>query len=217
MANVRTQVGSGIRPIFVVAFLAVEAAIFVVAFRPGARHRDDDDQPACQREHEEARALAEQIQSLRAHWYDTNLRTDPRPPVASLPEAMAPPSEREAPVAGEMVPTVDDPISGIAEVQARETPDPGWAIAAEARLRNLARSLGPAATVEKILCSGTLCRVELAHGAGALPDRAVNDFIGGANDLMPQVMLHPSADTSKTTLVFARAGNSLPSSAGGGG
>jgi hypothetical protein len=216
-----TRTAPGVRPALVVALLAIEAAAIVLATRPAGQERRGDD--ACVRWREDAQVLAEQVQGLRARVYDAEVRLasrgsarsapDAPAPPATAPENLPPPEERTA----VPPPAADDPLTRIADVQAREPADPRWAAMAESRLRDLARGLGAAALVERVLCSGTLCRVELTHGPGAMPSKSLDAFVSGASELMAQTMIQPDETGGKTTLVFARAGSTLPAAEGGGG
>jgi hypothetical protein len=178
---------------------------------------------------ERTQALAHEVEALRARLVQLQRRAGaPAPPEAVPPRELMPPAPpalhgeepaRAPPARAPAPPATSDgdhTMARVDDLQAREPLDARWAAQAEARLRDLALALGAGATLERVRCTGTLCRLELAHGAGALSERLLQTFVAGAQDLMPEVMVL-SDPTGKTTIVFARAGASLPAAEGGGG
>lgn len=217
MTPARARVGSKVMPALIVALVTIETVGLVVALRSLKQERSGEGTRACVQEREEAQALADEVQSLRARAAvaERRLAIGVGRELARAAEvaAQTAPISHTAPSAG----AADDTLTRVAEVQARETPDRAWAAAAETRLGDLGRALGSLASIEHVSCTGTLCRVELAHGVGALPAAPLERFLSDANDLLAQVTVHPDPSGSKTTLVFARAGSALPNAEGGGG
>ncbi len=169
-------------------------------------------------------ALAREVQRLRVQLAAAELRLAVACPAASAAPAREAATAIEIdssppPVVADHRPSpapVDRTMARIEAAQAAEPLDAQWAAQAETRLRELAGALGAAASIERVACTRTLCRLELAHAAGPFPEKPLAALLSGAESLMPQAEVQPDERAGHTTVVFARAGADLPDSEGGG-